>query len=59
MFTILQMLTCRMLGVAEDYIPLVHLYSTDLEGNTRLLNRELVDRGAAAWVELANVEGAI
>ena len=34
-------------------------YSTDLEGNTRLINRELVDRGAAAWVELASVEGAI
>ena len=53
------MLTCRMLGVAEDYIPMVHLYSTDLGGNTRLINRELVLSGAAAWVELANVEGAI
>jgi len=42
-----------MLGVAEDYIPLVHLYSTDMEGNTKLINRELVEKGAASWVELA------
>ena len=40
-----------MLGVAEDYIPMIHLYSTDAEGNTKLLNRELVDGGGAAWIE--------
>ena len=44
-------MSCRMLGVAEDYTPMVHLYSTDLEGNTKLLNRELVDGGGAAWIE--------
>ena len=40
-----------MLGAAEDYVPMIHLYSTDMEGNTKLLNRELVDGGGAAWIE--------
>ncbi len=48
---VFQVISCRMLGVAEDYTPMVHIYSTDLEGNTKLLNRELVDRGGAAWIE--------
>jgi hypothetical protein len=34
---------------------MVHLYSTDAEGNTTLVNRELVDTGAAAWVELTSM----
>ena len=46
-----QVLSCRMLGAAEDYVPMIHLYSTDMEGNTKLLNRELVDGGGAAWIE--------
>jgi hypothetical protein len=52
-----------MLGVTEDYIPIVHLYgwvnvdSQDTVNNSqqnqqpRLLNRELVDRGVAVWTE--------
>ena len=53
----------RMLGVTEDYIPIVHLYGwinvdgQDASSNSqqsqqpRLLNRELVDRGVAQWTE--------
>ena len=53
----------RMLGVTEDYIPIVHLYGwinvdgQDASNNSqqnqqpRLLNRELVDRGVAQWTE--------
>ena len=56
-----------MLGVTEDYVPIVHLYglvnvddnkhpsgtSNNSERNQqpRLLNRELVDRGVALWTE--------
>lgn len=52
-----------MLGVTEDYIPIVHLYGwinvdgQDASSNSqhsqqpRLLNRELVDRGVAQWTE--------
>ena len=52
-----------MLGVTEDYIPIVHLYGwinvdgQDVSNNSqqnqqpRLLNRELVDRGVAQWTE--------
>jgi A-kinase anchor protein 1 len=46
-----QVISCRMLGVAEDYTPMIHLYSTDVDGNTKLLNRDLVDGGGAAWIE--------
>ena len=52
-----------MLGVTEDFIPIVHLYGwinvdgQDASSNSqqsqqpRLLNRELVDRGVAQWTE--------
>ena len=49
-----------MLGVTEDYIPIVHLYGwINIDGQEapnnsqqpRLLNRELVDRGVAQWTE--------
>lgn len=58
-----QIISGRMLGVTEDYIPIVHLYgwvnvdSQDTVNNSqqnqqpRLLNRELVDRGVAVWTE--------
>lgn len=44
-------ITCRMLGIAEDQIPMVHIYATNSEGQTRLLNREIVDRGSADWID--------
>lgn len=52
-----------MLGVTEDFIPIVHLYgwinvdgqeplnSDQANQQPRLLNRELVDRGVALWTE--------
>ena len=52
-----------MLGVTEDFIPIVHLYgwinvdgqeslnSDPANQQPRLLNRELVDRGVALWTE--------
>lgn len=58
-----QVISGRMLGVTEDYIPIVHLYGwinvdgQDASNNSqqnqqpRLLNRELVDRGVAQWTE--------
>jgi len=58
-----QVISGRMLGVTEDYIPIVHLYGwinvdgQDASSNSqqsqqpRLLNRELVDRGVAQWTE--------
>ena len=45
-----------MLGVAEDYVPMIHLYATDIEGSTKLLNRELVDGSGAAWIEHSGTE---
>jgi len=53
-------LSCREIGVThEDSIPIVQLYITysdedSGELETRLINKELVDRGAAQWVE--NIE---
>jgi len=48
-------LSCREIGVSEDSIPIVQLYITftDESGQmeTRFVNKELVDRGAAQWVE--------
>jgi len=57
-----QIISGRMLGVTEEFIPIVHLYgwvsvdSQDTSDNQqnqqpRLLNRELVDRGVALWTE--------
>jgi len=48
-------LSCREVGVSEDSIPIVQLYITytDETGQleTRFVNKELVDMGAAQWVE--------
>lgn len=58
-----QIISGRMLGVTEDFIPIVHLYgwinvdgqdalnSDQANQQPRLLNRELVDRGVALWTE--------
>ena len=55
-----QNISCREIGVAEDSIPIVQLYITytDEESGevvSRLINKELVDRGAAQWVEHSSV----
>jgi len=52
-------LSCREIGVAEDSTPIVQLYITytDESGQleTRFVNKELVDKGAAQWVEHSSV----
>jgi len=52
-------LSAREIGVAEDSIPIVQLYITytDESGQleTRFVNKELVDKGAAQWVEHLSV----
>ena len=62
-FYYFQNLKCREIGVAEDSIPIVQLYIvyTDEDSGelvTRLINKELVDRGAAQWVEHSSVHCA-
>lgn len=53
--------TCRMIGVAEDFVPMVHLFASPAEeeqeqqSETRLLNKELVELGAALWVEHTSI----
>jgi len=52
-------LSCREIGMSEDSIPIVQLYITYTDENsgeleTRLVNKELVDRGAQ-WVEHSSV----
>merc|ERR1712008_416972 len=56
-------LKCREIGVAEDSIPIVQLYIvyTDEDSGelvTRLISKELVDRGAAQWVQHSSVHCA-
>jgi A-kinase anchor protein 1 len=56
-------LKCREIGVAEDSIPIVQLYIVYTDEDTgelvtRLINKELVDRGAAQWVEHSSVHCA-
>ncbi len=57
-----QNVMCRMIASADDYVPMVELYTKDptlpaatsiaseAEG-TRFVNKELVERGAAMWIE--------
>lgn len=62
----MQVITGRMLGFTDAYVPVVHLYgivgsdgevknngTTKAALQPRLLNRELVDRGAARWTDYA------
>lgn len=45
-----QVIQARMLGVDEDNLPMVHIYR-DSNGQTIMVNRELVDRNCAEWIE--------
>lgn len=45
-----QVIQARMLGVDEDNIPMVHIYR-NCNGQTVMVNRELVDRSCAEWIE--------
>jgi len=49
-------ISCREIGLTEDSIPIVQLYITSFndikdELETRFVNKELVDRGHAQWIE--------
>ena len=46
-----QSISCREIGVSEESVPIVQLYTTDDKLETRLINKELVDIGAAQWIE--------
>ena len=52
---IFQNISCREIGVSEDSsMPIVQLYYTRMnngELETRFINKELVDIGAAQWIE--------
>lgn len=53
--------TASWIGVAEDGIPMVHLFVNDSSNPevTINVNRELVDRNAAAWIEHTPLEETI
>jgi len=45
-----QVVQARMIGFNEDEIPMVHLYRS-FNGQTVMVNRELVDRRCGNWIE--------
>jgi len=45
-----QIVQARMIGFSEDGVPMIHLYRAS-NGQTVLVNRELVDRSCADWIE--------
>lgn len=45
-----QAIQARMLGVDQDNLPMVHVYR-NYNGQTVMVNRELVDRNCAEWIE--------
>lgn len=45
-----QVVQARMIGMNEEGVPMVHLYRAN-NGQTVMINRELVDRHAAQWIE--------
>ena len=57
-----------MVAMTEDYVPFVELYvkgpliidnTKSANSDTRLVNKELVDRGAAIWVEAMSEEKVV
>jgi A-kinase anchor protein 1 len=45
-----EVIQARMLGVDQDTLPMVHIYRNS-NGQTVMVNRELVDRNCAEWIE--------
>lgn len=45
-----QVVQARMIGLNEEGVPMVHLYRS-VNGQTVMVNRELVDRSCADWIE--------
>lgn len=51
-----QVTSCRVIGMAEDEVPIVQLYTQTFNSengqlDTVLVNKELVERGGALWIE--------
>ena len=46
---------CRMIGTNEQGVPMVHLYRA-VNGATTMVNRELVDRECATWLDTTIVK---
>jgi hypothetical protein len=45
-----QVVQARMIGTNEQGVPMVHLYRA-VAGQTTMVNRELVDRSCATWLD--------
>jgi len=57
-------ISCRSIGMTEESIPIVQVYSSSInetsgEIETRFVNKELVERGAAQWVEHSEIDDDI
>jgi len=50
-----QVVQARMIGTNEQGIPMVHLYRA-VSGQTTMVNRELVDRNCAQWLDTTIVK---
>jgi len=50
-----QVVQARMIGTNEQGVPMIHLYRAS-NGQTTMVNRELVDRNCAQWLETTIVK---
>jgi len=50
-----QVVQARMIGTNEQGVPMIHLYRA-VNGQTTMVNRELVDRSCAQWLETTIVK---
>ena len=50
-----QIVQARMIGTNEQGVPMIHLYRA-ANGQTTMVNRELVDRSCAQWLETTIVK---
>ena len=50
-----QIVQARMIGTNEAGVPMIHLYRAT-NGQTTMVNKELVDRSCANWIETTIVQ---
>jgi len=50
-----QIVQARMIGTNEAGVPMIHLYRA-MNGQTTMVNKELVDRSCANWIETTIVQ---
>ena len=50
-----QVVQARMIGTNEQGVPMIHLYRNS-NGQTTMVNRELVDRDCAQWLDTTIVK---